>query len=144
MPPPRNRERQVLIALAVAGLLGLAWLGWLALGGLGVALLGLSVLFVALRVELQRDSPVSTQSRPESYANHFRSEAEQPQADRADRRAKIASVASTARLFVIAGALLTTAGFALLFSGVAQQRFPTVFWALSDASINLFQKGKPW
>jgi len=45
---------------------------------------------------------------------------------------------------VIAGALLTTAGFGLLFSGVGQQSFPTLFWALSDASINLFQKGKPW
>ncbi len=66
MPPPRNRERQILIALAATGLIGLAWLGWQALGGLGVALLGLLVLFVALRVELQCDSPVSTQSRPES------------------------------------------------------------------------------
>jgi hypothetical protein len=144
MPPPRDRERHVLIALGAAGLLGLAWLGWQALGGLGVALLGLLVLFVAVRVELERDSPVSTHSRPESYASHVRTEAGQPQADRAARRAEVASFVSTARLFVIAGALLTATGFALLFSGVGPQKFSAFFWIMADASINLFQKGKPW
>lgn len=48
MPPPRNREKQVLIVLGAATLSGLAWLGWKWLGGFGVALLGLLVLFVAV------------------------------------------------------------------------------------------------
>jgi len=144
MPPPRSRERQILIALAVAGLIGLAWLGWQALGGLGVALLGLLVLFVALRVELQRDSPVSAQSRPESYGSHFRTEAEQTHTDRAARRAEVASSVSTARLFVIAGALLTTAGFGLIALGywnIGGSKLPAIFGAISIFS---FFQGKPW
>lgn len=144
MPPPRSRERQVLIVLAAAGLTGVAWLGWQALGGLGVALLGLLVLFVAVRVELERDSPVSTQSRPEDYARHFRTEAEQPRADRAARRAEATRVASTARLFVIAGALLTTAGFGLIFLGywnIGGSKLPAIFGAISIVS---FFQGKPW
>jgi len=144
MPPPRNREKQVLIALCAAALLGLSALGWHLLAGLGVALLGLLVLFVAVRVELEGDRPVGTQSTPEAYARHFRTEAEQPHADRASRRAEVASFVSTTRLFAIAGAVLTTTGFALLFSGVGQRNFPDLFWVLADASINLFQKGKPW
>ncbi|AMJ60260.1 hypothetical protein AXW83_08085 [Bosea sp. PAMC 26642] len=114
------------------------------LGGLGVGLLGLLVLFVAVRVELEGDRPVGTQSTPEAYARHFQTEADQPHTARASRRAEVASFVSTARLFVIAGAVLTTTGFALLFSGVGQHNFPALFWVLGDASINLFQKGKPW
>lgn len=144
MPPPRNRERQVLIVLAIAGLVGLAWLGWQALGGLGVALPGLLVLFVAVRVELEADRPVGTHSTPEAYARHFRTEAGQPHADHVSRRAEAASFVSTARLFVIAGALLTTTGFALLFFGVGQQSLSAFFWAMVDISISLFQKGKHW
>jgi hypothetical protein len=144
MPPPRDREKQVLIVLGAATLIGLAWLGWLLLGGLGVALLGLLVLFVVIRVELEGDRPVGTQSTPEAYAQHFRTEASQPQADRARRRTEIASVVSTARLFAIAGAILTTSGFALLFSGFGQGSLPELFWVLADISISLFQKGKHW
>lgn len=127
MPPPGNRERQVLIVLGATGLIGLAWLGWQALGGLGVALLGLLILFVAVRVELEADRPVGTHSTPEAYARHFRTEAEQPHSERVGRRAEAASFVSAARLFVIAGALLTTTGFALLFSGVGQQSLSAFF-----------------
>lgn len=144
MPPPRNRERQTLIAVGAAALLSLAWLGWQALGGLGVALLGLLVLFVAVKVELEGDRPVGTQSTPEFYASHFRAEARQHHAERASRRAEIAAFASSARLFVIAGALLTMTGFALLYFGFGQQDLPALFWVLADASMTLFQKGKPW
>lgn len=144
MPPPRDREKQVLIALGAAALIGLAWLGWQFLGCVGVVLIGVLVLFVAIRVELEGDRPVGTQSTPEAYARHFRTEAEQRHTDRASRRVEVASFVSTARLFAIAGAMLTTTGFALLFSGVGQRNFPALFWALADASINLFQKGKPW
>ncbi len=144
MPPPRNREKQVLIVLGAATLSGLAWLGWKWLGGFGVALLGLLVLFVAVRVELEGDRPVGTQTTPEAYARHFRNEADQSPTDRAGRRAEIASVVSTARLFVMAGAILATTGFALLFTGLGQRSLPELFWVLGDISISLFQKGKHW
>jgi hypothetical protein len=118
MPPPSNRERQVLIAVGAAGLLSLAWFSWQALGGIGVTLLGLLVLFVAVRVELEADRPVGTHSTPEAYASHFRTEADHQPAERASRRAEVATVVSTARMFVIAGALLTATGFALVYFGV--------------------------
>lgn len=144
MPPPPDRERLVLIVAGAAALIGLAWLGWQLLGGLGVALLGLLVLFVAVRVELEGDRPVGTQSTPEAYARHFRTEAGQPQADRASRRAEITAFVSTARLFAIAGAVLTISGSALLFSGFGRRNLPDLFWVLADISVTLFQKGKPW
>ncbi len=143
MPPPRNRERQVLTAICVVALLGLAWMGWQALGGLGVGILGLLVLFVAVRVELEGNGPVGAQSTPEFYARQVRAEREQPHADRVSRRAENAAFLSSARVGVVAGAVLTVTGFGLLFSG-AIPNGPIGLFELGDLLVSLFLKGRPW
>jgi hypothetical protein len=143
MPPPRNRERQVLTAICIVALLGLAWMGWQALGGLGVGILGLLVLFVAVRVELEGNGPVGAQSNPEFYATQVRAEREQPHTDRVSRRAENVAFLSSARVGVAAGAVLTVVGFGLLFSGVTPSGSIDLF-ELGDIFVSLFLKGRPW
>lgn len=143
MPPPRNRERMVMIVLAAIGLVGIAYFAWSAIGWLGVGLLGLLVLFVAVRVELEGDRPVGPQTTPELYARHFHAEREQNPAERAGRRAEVAGFTATARLFAIAGALLAVIGFALLFFGPGRSDPPALFYLFGGLIWDSFQKGKP-
>lgn len=143
MPPPRNNERMVMIALAAVGLVGLAYLAWSAIGWLGVGLLGLLVLFVALRVELEGDRPVGTQTTPELYANHFHAERAQNPAERAGRRAEVAAFTASARLFAIAGALLAIIGFGLLFLGPERSNPPALLYLFGGLIWDTFQQGKP-
>ena len=100
MPPPRSRERMVMIVLAAIGLMGCAYFAWSAVGWLGIGLLGLLVLFIAIRVELEGDRPVGTQTTPELYANHFHAERAQNPAERPGRRAEVAAFTATARLMI--------------------------------------------
>jgi hypothetical protein len=140
MPPPRNRERGVMIALATIGLVGLAYLAWRAIGWFGV---GLLVLFVALRVELEGDRPVGTQTTPELYARHFHAELAQNPAERAGRRAEVAAFTASPRLFVLAGALLATIGFGLFFLGPGRSDPPAFLYLFGGLLWDTFQKGKP-
>lgn len=144
MPPPRNRERMVMIALVAISLLGLAYLAWDAIGWFGVGMLGLLVLFVALRVELEGDRPVGTQTTPTLYANHFHAERAQNPAERAGRRAEVASFTASARLFSYAGALLAVIGFGLLFFGPVRSDPPVLLNLLGSLIWDTFRKGKPW
>lgn len=143
MQAPPNRERQVWTAVCAVLLVGLAVLAWKALAGLGVGLLGLLVLFVAIRVELEGDRPIGTQLTPEFYACHFRAEREQHHAERAGRRAATAAFLSSARMFVLAGALLAIVGFGLIFLGERREP-PELFRLLGGALWDSFQRGKPW
>ncbi|WP_336813470.1 hypothetical protein [Bosea sp. MMO-172] len=113
MPPPRNRERMVMIALAGTGLTGLAYLAWSAIGWFGVGLLGLLVLFIAIRVELEDNRPVGHQMTPGLYAGQYHNEAGQGHAERAGRSSERLALTSSARLASLFGAVLTAAGFGL-------------------------------
>jgi|GEM_PF-999772 len=144
MPPPRNREHMVMIVLAAIGLIGIAYFAWSAIGWLGVGLLGLLVLFVALRVELEGDRPVGHQTTPELYARHFQAERAQNPAERAGRQAEVAAFTAAARLFAIAGALLAIIGFALLFFGPKQADPPALLHLFGSLIWDTFRKGKPW
>lgn len=78
MPPPRNRERMIMIVLAAIALIGLADFAWSAIGWFGVGVLGLLVLFLALSVEFEGDRPVGTQTTPELDARHSHAERAEP------------------------------------------------------------------
>ena len=115
MPPPPNHERMVMSVLAAIALIGLASFAWSAIGWFGVGLLGLLVLFLAVRVELEDNRPVGPQMTPGLYAGQYHSEAGQGHAERAGRSFERLSLASSARLAAIFGAALTAAGFGLFF-----------------------------
>lgn len=143
MPPPRNRERLVMTALAAIALLGLAYFAWSAIGWFGVGMLGLLALFIALRVELEGDRPVGTQTTPELYASHFRTEREQYPAERAARRAEVAAFVSSARMFAMAGAVLAALGFGQVFFGPERSDPPALLYLFGSLIWDSFQKGKP-
>jgi len=115
MPPPRNREHDVLLAVSAACLLGLAWLAWSAIGWFGVGLLGLLMLFIAIRIEMEGNRPIGPQMTPDLYAGQYRSEAKHGRAERAARLSELGTVTSAARLAAIFGAALTVTGFGLFF-----------------------------
>lgn len=115
MPPPRNTEHDVLLAVSAAGLLGLAWLAWSAIGWFGVGLLGLLVLFVSVRIDLEGNRPIGHQMTPDLHAGQYRSEAKQGRAERAARLSEIGTVTSAARLAGLFGGALAVMGFGLFF-----------------------------
>lgn len=115
MPPPRNREHDVLLAVSAACLLGLAWLAWSAIGWFGVGLLGLLMLFIAVRIEMEGNRPIGPQMTPDLYAGQYRSEAQHSRAERAARLSELGTVTSAARLAAIFGAALAVAGFGVFF-----------------------------
>ncbi len=115
MPPPRNRERMAMIALAAIGLTGLAYLAWSAIGWFGVGMLGLLVLFLAVRVELEGNRPVGPQMTPDLYAGQYRSESGHGRAEQAGRAFERLTMANSARLASLFGGALTIAGFGLFF-----------------------------
>jgi len=115
MPPPRNREREVLLALGIVGLLGLAYLAWSAVGWFGVGLLGLLVLFIAVRFELEGNRPIGPQMTPDLHASQYRSEGHQNRAERAGRMSELGTLVNAARLASMLGGMLAIAGFGLFF-----------------------------
>ena len=133
-----------MIALAAVGLAGFAYLAWSAIGWFGVGMLGLLVLFIALRVELEGDRPVGTQTTPELYANHFHAERAQNPAERTGRRAQVATFTASASLFTYAGALLAVIGFGLVYLGWGRSGLPELFYLFGGTLWNSFQRGRPW
>jgi len=115
MPPPRNREHDILLAVSAACLLGLAWLAWSAIGWFGVGLLGLLMLFIAVRIELEGNRPIGPQMTPDLHASLYRSETEHGRAERANRLSELGTVTSAARLATFFGGALTVVGFGLFF-----------------------------
>ncbi|WP_157733037.1 hypothetical protein [Bosea sp. AS-1] len=98
--------------LSAAALLVLAALAWRAAGWFGVGLLGLLVLFIAVRVDLEGDRPIGPQMTPGLYAEQYRSESADSSA-RASRRAERLSVATAAQFARLFGAALAIVGFGL-------------------------------
>lgn len=115
MPPPRRLERPILMALCLVALVGLAWLAFGIVGWLGVGTLGLFVLFVAIRVDLESDRPVGPQMTPGLYASQYRDEALANERDRVARRSNIAAMLPATRLAMLAGTGLIAVGFGMLF-----------------------------
>lgn len=115
MPPPRNRERDVLLLLCAVGLIGLAYLAWRAVGWFGVGLVGLFVAFLAVRIELEGNRPIGPQMTPDLHAEQYRSEAGLHHAERAHRSAERGALAHAARLASLFGGGLTVIGFGLFF-----------------------------
>ncbi|KRE13897.1 hypothetical protein ASE63_17980 [Bosea sp. Root381] len=115
MPPPRRLERMVMAGLCLVGLSGLAWLAFGIVGWLGVGTLGLFVLFVAIRVDLEADRPVGPQMTPGLYASQYRDEAHANERDRAGRRFDVANLLSATRIALFAGVGLAAVGFGMLF-----------------------------
>ncbi|WP_332685382.1 hypothetical protein [Bosea sp. (in: a-proteobacteria)] len=115
MPPPRNPERLVVYVLCGAGLLGLAWLALQAIGWFGVGLLGLFVLFVAVRFELEGNLPVGPQMTPDLYASQFHKDGREHASERAERRTLLGGQLSAARVAAGFGGLLTAIGFGFFF-----------------------------
>ncbi|WP_173046683.1 hypothetical protein [Bosea sp. ANAM02] len=132
-----------MIALAAIGLTGLAYLAWSAIGWFGVGMLGLLVLFVALRVELEGDRPVGTQTTPTLYADQFHAERAQNRAERAGRRAEVASFTASTGLFAYAGALLAISSFGLVFLGWGHSDPPALLYLFGSLIWDTFQKGRP-
>ncbi len=115
MMPPRDRERDVWLAVGAAGLLGLAWLAGSAIGWFGVGLVGLFVLFIATRIDLEGNRPIGHPMATGLHAGQYRSEAEHSRAERAARLSERGAVVSAARLAAMFGGALTVAGFGLFF-----------------------------
>ncbi|UZF93511.1 hypothetical protein [Bosea sp. NBC_00550] len=115
MPPPRNRERDVLIAVCAVALLVSAYLAWRAVGWFGVGLLGLLVLFIAVRIDLEGNRPIGPPMTADLHASQYRSEAAHGHAERAGRTAERGGIASAARLASLFGGGLAVAGFGLFF-----------------------------
>jgi len=115
MQPPQNRERDVLLVLCAVGLLGLAYLAWRAVGWFGVGLLGLLVVFLAVRIELEGNRPIGPEMTADLHAGQYRAEAGFDQAEHANRRAERGGVTSAARLASLFGGGLTVVGFGLFF-----------------------------
>ncbi|CAH1680556.1 conserved membrane hypothetical protein [Hyphomicrobiales bacterium] len=113
MTPPRSREPFVLAALSGLCLIVLALLAWRAVGWFGVGVLGLLVLFIAVRVELEGDRAVGHQMAVSLYAEQYRSEMQAEHSAQASRRAERSSVIGAARLARLFGAVLTVTGFGL-------------------------------
>ena len=114
MPPPRNPERLVLSVLLVLGLCGLGWFAWSAVGWFGVGLLGLFVLFVAVRMDLEDSRPIGPQMTSGLHAEQYRHEA-RDRAERAGRTAERRAVRSAAHLAGLCGGALAIGGFGLFF-----------------------------
>lgn len=101
----------VLKLAAGAALAGLAALAWRAAGGLGVGLLGLFVLFVAVRMDLEGNRPIGPQMTPGLHASQFADESGRSRADRAAERSAWAGYATPLRLAMVLGGLLVVIGF---------------------------------
>ncbi|QEL21863.1 hypothetical protein FQV39_04180 [Bosea sp. F3-2] len=115
MQPPRNRERDVLLVLCAVGLLGLTYLAWRAVGWFGVGLLGLLVVFLAVRIELEGNRPIGPEMTADLHAGQYRAEAGFDHAERAHRSAERGAVTGGARLASLFGGGLTVVGFGLFF-----------------------------
>ena len=113
MSPPHSPERLVLTVLSAAALLVLAALAWRAAGWFGVGLLGLLVLFIAVRVDLEGDRPIGPQMTPGLYAEQYRSEMSADGSARASRRAERLSMATATQFARLFGAALAIVGFGL-------------------------------
>lgn len=110
-PPPKRPDLLVLKLVAGLALAGLALLAWRAAGGLGVGLLGLFVLFVAVRMDLEGNRPIGPEMTPGLHASQFAGESRRSHADRAAERSAWAGFLAPLRLAMVLGGLLVVIGF---------------------------------
>lgn len=114
-PPPTRPDLVILRLVACVALSGLALLAWRAAGGLGVGVLGLLVLFVAVRMDLEGNRPIGPEMTPGLHASQFSDEGRSSDAERAAERSARASFLAPLRLAMALGALLVLIGFGSLF-----------------------------
>lgn len=112
-PPPPDKGRTGVIAAGVLGLAGIAYLIWRMAGWFGVGVLGLLVLFLSVRIELEGNRPVGSQTTPDLYATQYRAEDLQLRPDRTASRSERLTVISGARVAQLMGAILVVIGFGL-------------------------------
>jgi hypothetical protein len=105
---------KVTLALGVALAIGGAVASYVALGGVGVALLGVGIIFVAVRVELEEDVPVGSDTNEGLFASTVAAR----DADKGRSRAALADDRSRAfRLGTwaqIIGGVMAAIGLALI------------------------------
>lgn len=117
MPPPRTLEAPILSLTCIVLALGLAWLAYGWVGGLGVLILGVLVVFIAIRVDLERDRPVGHQMTPDLYASQYGAEAREHASERASRLSRVGALVSATRVAMAMGLLLVATGFGLMMWG---------------------------
>lgn len=121
LPPPKQAEGPVLSAICSVLLLGLPYLAWQAAGWIGVGILGLFVLFVAVRFDLEGDRPIGPQMTPSLHASQFHGEARADHADKAAGRSALVMLAGPTRLAMLLGLLLVIVGFGALILAEANR-----------------------
>ena len=114
-PPPPSPERLVLTGIGLFALGGASWLAYRAVGGLGIVILGLFVLFVAVRLDLEGDRAVGPQMTPGLYASQHHPRTIADTAERGLRRLILAGLASWTRLAALAGGALVLVGGGLMW-----------------------------
>ncbi|RDJ21332.1 hypothetical protein DWF00_13535 [Bosea caraganae] len=114
-PPPSRPEGPILAAICGGVLFGFAALAWQAAGGIGVGILGLLVLFIAVRFDLEGNRPIGPEMTPGLYASQFRGDARADHAEKAASRSILKARAGPTQLAMLLGVLLIVIGFGALF-----------------------------
>lgn len=113
-PPPPARARTFALVAGAGGLILVSVLAFRAAGGLGVGVLGLLVLFISVRVELEGNRPIGSIMTSNLYASQHEAESRKTRAERAEIFSDRARVMSGARLAAIMGGVLVVIGLCIL------------------------------
>ncbi len=114
-PPPPSPERLVLTGIGLLTLGVASWMAYRAVGGLGIVILGLFVLFVSVRLDLDGDRAVGPQMTPGLYASQHHLDNPADTAERGLRRQLLAGLASWTKLAALAGGALVLIGGGLMW-----------------------------
>lgn len=113
-PPPPVRGRTFAFVAGAGGLVLVSILAFRAAGGLGVGVLGLLVLFISVRVELEGNRPVGSIMTPNLFASQYEADSQKTRAELAETFSDRALVISGARLAAVMGGVLVVTGLGLL------------------------------
>jgi hypothetical protein len=103
------------IVLLAVSLGATSWLAYRIAGFLGVGVLGLIIGVIALAVEMEQGGPVGHSQASNLYAQHMAAVERMSAAEKAERRAEIASAAFPLLVAKIVSAGLIVVGLGLFF-----------------------------